>query len=46
METKSKHPNFVVGWNGTLDELVKSIGNISYDQLAVFTDKFANEIER
>jgi len=47
METqKPKHPNFVVGWNGTLDELVKAIGNMSYDQVAVFTDKYAKEIKR
>jgi len=43
---KPKHPNFVVGWNGTLDKLVKAIGNMSYDQVAIFTNKFATEIQR
>jgi len=46
MESKTKHPNFVVGWTGTLDELVKAIGNMSYDQVAIFTNKFATEIKR
>ncbi len=43
---KPKHPNFIVGWTGTLDELVKAIGNMSYDQVAIFTNKFATEIEK
>jgi hypothetical protein len=47
METqRSKHPNFVVGWAGTLDDLVTAIGNMSYDQVAVFTSKYAKEIKR
>ncbi len=44
--SKSKHPNHVVGWPGTLDELIQAIGNMSYDQVAVFTNKFAAEIKR
>jgi hypothetical protein len=43
---KSKHPNFVVGWNGTLEELVMAITNMSYDQVAGFTNLFATEIKR
>ena len=43
---KSKHPNFVVGWTGTLEELVLAIANMSYDQVAGFTNLFAAEIKR
>ena len=43
---KSKHPNFVVGWTGTLEELVRAITNMSYDQVAGFTNLFAAEIKR
>ena len=43
---KPKHPNFVVGWNGTLDKLVKAIANMSYDQVAGFTELYAAEIKR
>jgi|GEM_PF-2388556 len=43
---KSKHPDFVVGWNGTLEELVLAITNMSYDQVADFTNLFAAEIKK
>jgi len=46
MENKSKHPNHVIGWSGTHKELAIAIGNMSYDEMAIFADEFAAEIKR
>ena len=41
-----KHPSFVKGWNGSLDDLTKSIGNRSYDEIGIFLEKLANDLEK
>jgi molybdenum-dependent DNA-binding transcriptional regulator ModE len=42
----SKHPRHVEGFEGSLDELAKSIGNMTYDQAALFIQKLADDIKR
>ncbi|MEK6940474.1 MAG: hypothetical protein AABW49_01070 [Nanoarchaeota archaeon] len=42
----AKHPQEVEGFKGSLDQLVKSIGNMTYDQTALFIGKLADEIKR
>ncbi|GBE20581.1 MAG TPA: hypothetical protein ENG87_02650 [Candidatus Pacearchaeota archaeon] len=39
-----KHPDKVVGFNGSLDELIDSIGNLRYDVLAKLLEKLADNI--
>ena len=31
-----KHPDHVVGWNGSLEDLARSVGNMRYDKVAEF----------
>lgn len=40
----SKHPKNIKGFNGSLEELAKSIGNMTYDQTALFIEKLADDI--
>ncbi|MBN2880676.1 hypothetical protein JXM83_01365 [Candidatus Woesearchaeota archaeon] len=42
----SKHPTFVKGFKGSLDELAQSIGNMTYDQTASIIEKLANDLTR
>jgi len=42
----AKHPRNVVGFEGSLDELAKSIGNMTYDQTSSFIEKLADDIKR
>lgn len=41
-----KHPVKVENYNGSLDELVKELGNLSYDVLSSFVAKLADDIKR
>ena len=38
------HPDHVVGWNGTFEELADSIGNMRYEQVAIFLSKLGSNI--
>lgn len=40
------HPKNVRGFDGSLEELAKSIGNMAYDQTALFIQKLADDIRR
>jgi len=42
----AKHPKNVVGFEGSLEQLAKSIGNMTYDQTALFIEKLADDIKR
>ena len=42
----AKHPRNVEGFEGSLDELAKSIGNMAYDQTTSFIEKLADDIKR
>jgi hypothetical protein len=41
-----KHPNKVVGYNDSLEQLAKEVGNMSYDQTALFIEELAKDLER
>ena len=41
-----KHPTHVEHYAGSLEELAKAIGNMTYDQTASFIEKLANDIHR
>ena len=40
------HPNKIENYDGTLEDLAKAIGNLSYDKTAEFIEKLADDIER
>lgn len=42
----AKHPRRVVGFEGSLDDLAKSVGNMTYDQTSSFIEKLADDIKR
>jgi len=42
----SKHPTQVEGFNGSLEELASSIGNMTYEKVAEFTEKYAQDIQK
>lgn len=42
----AQHSKIVKGFQGSLDELAQSIGDMSYDQVSVFIERFANDINR
>lgn len=42
----AKHPKHVEGFEGSLDELAKAIGNMNYDKTASFIEKLAADINR
>jgi hypothetical protein len=39
-----KHPGIVVGFDGTMDDLVQRIGKMSYDQVAIFLKKMSLDL--
>jgi len=42
----AKHPRYVEGFDGSLDELAESIGNMTYDQTSSFIEKLADDIKK
>ena len=42
----AKHTRNVEGFEGSLDELAKSLGNMTYDQTSSFIEKLADDIKR
>ncbi len=42
----AKHPRNVEGFEGSLDQLARSIGNMTYDQTASFLEELAEDIKR
>ena len=42
----AKHPNYVEGFNGSLEELAYAVGNMTYDQTALFIKKLAEDLKR
>ena len=41
-----KHPNYVEGFSGSLEELAHAVGNMTYDQIALFIEKLAESLKR
>jgi len=41
-----KHPRNIEGFEGSLEQLAKSIGNMTYDQTVSFIEKLADDIKR
>lgn len=41
-----KHPTYVVGYKGSIEELAKAIGNMSYDQTSSFIEKLADDLKK
>ena len=46
MHIMGNHPKNVEGFEGSLEELAKSIGNMTYDETSLFLLKFADDIRR
>jgi molybdenum-dependent DNA-binding transcriptional regulator ModE len=42
----AKHPRHVEGFEGSLEQLAKSIGNMTYDQASSFIEKLADDIKK
>ena len=42
----TKHPRTVEGFEGSLDQLAKSVGNMTYDQTYSFIEKLADDIKK
>ena len=42
----TKHPSRVEGYDGTLEELAKAIGNMNYNQTFLFIEKLADDIKK
>ena len=42
----AKHPENVEGYDGTLKDLATAIGNMSYDQVALFIQALSDDILR
>lgn len=42
----SKHPRYVEGYKGSLEQLAEAIGNMAYDQTASFIEKLADDLKR
>lgn len=42
----AKHPKKIEGFEGSLEELAKAVGNMTYDQTASFIEKLADDIKR
>lgn len=42
----AKHPRKVENYKGSLDDLVKELGNLSYDVLSEVISKLADDIKR
>lgn len=41
-----KHPKYVEGYQGSLEELARAVGNMAYDQTASFIEKLADDLKR
>lgn len=41
---KTQHPRNVVGYSGSLEDLAKAVGNMTYDQTATFLQFLADDI--
>lgn len=41
-----KHPEQVEGFDGSLEDLAKAVGNMTYDQTASFLEKLADDLRR
>jgi hypothetical protein len=42
----TKHLKHIEGFQGSLEELAKSIGNMTYDQTALLIEKLADDIKK
>ena len=42
----TRHPRQVEGFEGSLEQLAGSIGNMTYDETASFIEKLADDIKR
>lgn len=42
---RGKHPDKVLGYEGSLEELAQAIGKMRYDKVADFINEFAKELE-
>ena len=42
----AKHPRYVEGYQGSLEELARAVGNMTYDQTAAFIEKLADDLKR
>jgi len=42
----NKHPEKVIGHDGSLEQLAQAIGNMTYNQVALFVEKLADDIKR
>lgn len=42
----TKHPKNVKGFEGSLEKLAKSIGNMAYDEVANFIGELADDLKR
>ena len=40
------HPKYVIGYSSSLEDLAKAVGNMSYDQTALFIKHLADDIQR
>lgn len=45
-DTCSKHPDNVVCYEGSLDELAKAIGNMKYDRVAALLQAVGDDLQR
>jgi len=41
-----KHPTYIVGYTGSIDELAQAIGNTTYDISVAFLEKLADDYHR
>ncbi len=41
-----KHPDYVEGFNGSLEELAKAVGKMSYDAASSFLEKLAEDLKK
>ncbi len=39
-----KHPDYVEGFNGSLEDLAKAVGNMRYDKVEEFIEALADDI--
>ncbi|MDP3990390.1 MAG: hypothetical protein Q8Q01_04250 [archaeon] len=42
----TRHPRYVEGFEGSLEQLANAVGNMTYDQTASFIEKLADDIKR
>lgn len=41
-----KHPDHVVGWDGSIDDLAAAVGQMRYDHVAAFIGALADDLQR